>query len=354
VVVTNHNYGEFVEAAVASALAQTHPLVRVIVVDDGSTDDSRERLESVADRAELVFQENSGQAAALNAGFTRCRGDITMLLDSDDVLRPQAAERVAHAFASDPRLAKVQFRMDYVDAAGHPTGETKPSGHLAAPTGDQRSAELAFPLDIPWLPGGGTAFRADVLRRIMPIPEADFPEAGADWYLVNLAALLGDAGWIDETCVEYRVHGANAYEPAEPRLDLAKIRASIRYADATTRALAALADELGLQRPDPILSFSDIANRLVSLRLEKGLHPRPDDRIFGLVVDGFRAAGRRTDVRAPMRLLLRFWLLSAAVLPRRVVIKLGELILFPSRRSRAFNRLLGRWRRLTAEPRPEA
>ena len=345
IVVTNHNYGRFVDAAIESALAQTHPQVRVVVVDDGSTDDSRERLGRWEDVVELVLKRNGGQASAINAGFARCSGDITMLLDSDDVLRPEAAERAARAFAATPNLAKVQFRMDYVDAAGRAVGKTKPSGHLTAPVGDQREAELAYPLDIPWLPGGGTAFRSDVLRRIMPIPEAEYPEAGADWYLVSLTALLGEAGWIDEACVNYRVHGANAYEPAEPRLDLGRLRASIRYAEATTGALERLADDLGLQRPNQILSFSDIANRLVSYRLEKSLHPRPGDRVLPLVVDGFRAASRRSDVAPPMRLVLCFWLLSVAAMPRGVVVKLAEMILFPSSRSSRVNRVLGRWRR---------
>ena len=350
VVVTNRNYGPYVEAAVESALAQTHPQVRVIVVDDGSTDDSRERLGRREAEVDLVLKEHGGQASALNAGFARCRGDITMLLDADDVLRPEAAARVAEAFGADPGLSKVQFRMTYIDRAGRPTGRTKPEGHIEAPTGDQRRAELAFPFDIPWLPGGGTAFRAADLRRVLPIPEAEFPEAGADWYVVHLTALLGEAGWIDEPCVEYRVHGRNAYEPAEPRLDLGRTRAGIRFADATTRALSRLADELGLQRPQRILSVSDIGNRLISLRLDADNHPIPGDRRQSLVADGIRAARRRFDVALPMRVVLSAWLLAVAVMPRAIVMRLGELIFYPALRPSWVNRLLGRWRRGDPDP----
>ena len=65
-----------------------------------------------ADRVEVVLKENGGQASALNAGFEHCRGDVVIFLDADDVLHPEAAARVAAAFAADGALAKVQFRMD--------------------------------------------------------------------------------------------------------------------------------------------------------------------------------------------------------------------------------------------------
>ncbi|HVD39155.1 MAG TPA: glycosyltransferase family A protein, partial [Solirubrobacterales bacterium] len=186
IVITNHNYARFLPEAIESACAQSHPEVNVVVVDDGSDDGSREVLQRFSDRVEVVLKEQGGQASAINAGIERCEGEVLLLLDADDVLRPQAAERVAAAFAAGPRLSKVQFPMAIIDSEGRPTGEVKPGGHLEAPIGDQRAAELAFPFDIAWLPGGGTGFRTEAVRRILPIPEADYPRSGADWYLVHL------------------------------------------------------------------------------------------------------------------------------------------------------------------------
>ncbi|HEU5105420.1 MAG TPA: glycosyltransferase family 2 protein [Solirubrobacterales bacterium] len=344
VVVTNHNYAGFLPEAIESACAQSHPDVHVVVVDDGSTDGSREVLKNYGDRVEVVLKEQGGQASALNAGLERCRGDVLLVLDADDVLRPHAAERVAAAFAAGPRLSKVQFPMAIIDADGSATGEVKPGGHLRAPVGDQRQAELAFPFDLPWLPGGGTGFRMDAVRRILPIPAADYPRSGADWYLVHLTALLGEAALLEEVCASYRVHGGNAYELAADEIDLDHVREAIVFAGATTRSLEALADELGLERPRRVLSYADLANRLVSLRLEPQRHPRADDRRLPLLRDAVRATRRRTDVSLPMKVLLVGWFVLETVVPRRLARLLAELFLFPGKRTGA-NRLLGRLQR---------
>lgn len=344
VLVTNHNYARFLPQAIESACAQTYPDVNVIVVDDGSIDASREVLRRYEDRVEVVLKEQGGQASALNAGIERCRGDVLLVLDADDVLRPQAAELVAATLAARPELAKVQFPMAIVDAEGRPTGAVKPGGHLRAPVGDQRRAELAFPFDLPWLPGGGTGFRTEAVRRILPIPAEDYPRSGADWYLVHLTALLGEAALLDEVCAEYRVHGGNAYELERDEIDLDHVREAIVFAAATTRSLEALADELGLEHARPILSYADLANRLVSLKLEPQLHPVAADRARTLLADAFRATRRRFDVSLPMKALLVAWFALEAVAPRRLARPPAELFLFPGRRS-GFNRLLGRLQR---------
>jgi hypothetical protein len=207
-----------------------------------------------------------------------------------------------------------------------------------------RRAELAFPFDLAWLPGGGTAFRTESIRQLLPIPEADYPFFGADWYLVHLAALLGPAAALEEVCAEYRVHGANGYELDEQRLDLRHIRDAIIYADATSRSLCREADLLGLQRPKAILSLSDLANRLISLKLEPQRHPVAPDTKADLVFASLRAARRRFDVSPPMKALFLTWFLGEALAPRPLANRLAELFLFPERR-RAFNRLLGRLQR---------
>src|SRR5215468_3422546 len=97
IVVTSYNYGRYLRAAIDSALGQTYPAVEVIVVDDGSSDDSRDVISEYGDRVRVILKDNGGQASAFNAGFRACDGDIIVYLDSDDVLLPGAvASAVRH------------------------------------------------------------------------------------------------------------------------------------------------------------------------------------------------------------------------------------------------------------------
>jgi glycosyltransferase involved in cell wall biosynthesis/SAM-dependent methyltransferase len=339
VVIDNYNYGQFVAEAVESALAQTHPSVTVTVVDDGSTDESREILRAYGGAIELLLKENGGQASAINAGFARSDADVVIFLDADDLLKSEAAAIVAAAFAADREVVKVQYRMEIIDEQARPTG-LKPPRHLPLPSGDLRRAELTFPFDLVWLPTSGNAFRADALRRIMPMPEGEFP-LYADWYLVHLTPLLGRVVSLEEVGACYRVHAGNAYELQRPQLDLEHVRQSVTYAAATIPVLEQLADELGLDRAyDEILSVADLANRLVSLKLEPDLHPNPRDRVRRLALDGARAAARRFDVAAPMKLLYIGWFAVTAAAPAPLARRLAQLFLFPERRART-NRLLG-------------
>jgi glycosyltransferase involved in cell wall biosynthesis len=92
VVIPAYNYGRFVAEAVESALGQTCPPAEIIVVDDGSTDDTRERLEPYTAHIDYVRQPNSGLSAARNAGMHRARGEWIALLDADDVWHRQKLE----------------------------------------------------------------------------------------------------------------------------------------------------------------------------------------------------------------------------------------------------------------------
>ncbi len=87
-----YNYGRYVTQAVESALAQTYPNMEVIVVDDGSTDDTRRRLEPYFARIRYIYQENRGASAARNTGIRHARGEWIAPLDADDYWHPRKTE----------------------------------------------------------------------------------------------------------------------------------------------------------------------------------------------------------------------------------------------------------------------
>lgn len=328
VVVNNHDYGRYVAAAVDSALAQSHPDTRVIVVDDGSTDDSREVLQAYEERVELVLKENGGQASALNAGLERCRGDLVIFLDADDVLHPEAAARLATALAADPGAAKAHMRMEVIDAAGNPTGELKPPPRWSMPSGDLRAAELAYPFDLAWLPTSAYAFRRELLAPILPIPEEDY-RIGADWHLIHLSTLLGRVATVEEVGCGYRVHGANNYEPRAAEIDLDRVRATIGYGRRIATDLLALAADLDLPHPARILSVADLGRRMISLRLEPDRHPVAEDTRAGLLRDSLGAVRRRRNASPAMRLAFLAWFATMAVAPQAIARHLALWFLFP-------------------------
>ena len=107
VVIPTYNYGHFVEEAVESALSQTYTNIEVIVVDDGSTDDTGARLSRFGDRIRYHYQQNRGLSAARNAGIRQSAGEWIALLDSDDVWHSQKIERQLEAASVIPDVALI-------------------------------------------------------------------------------------------------------------------------------------------------------------------------------------------------------------------------------------------------------
>jgi glycosyltransferase involved in cell wall biosynthesis len=345
IIINNYNYGQFLPDAIDSALNQIDCGVEVIVVDDGSIDQSRDIIGCYGDQILSVLKRNGGQASALNAGFARSQGEIVIFLDADDVLLPDIARRVSAAFRAQPDTAKVQYRMEVIDARGKRTGVVKPAPHLALRSGNLRRQVLTFPFDMTWMATSGNAFARSALEKIFPVPEEDGEQGrvGADWYVVHLAVLCGTVTSLDEVGALYRVHDRNHYEAAAPGIDLAHVRQTIAYARQTRGYIQQCAERLALpDRPrtaDDILSVSDLANRLISLKLDRVHHPLPGDSVGRSLLLGIRAARRRFDVSWPMKLMFCAWFVAMACAPRHIARWLAVQFMFPEARGQ-FNVLL--------------
>lgn len=104
VVIPTFNSGHLVTEAVASVLGQTIVPAEIIVVDDGSTDDTPDRLAPFAGRIRYVRQENQGVSTARNRGVEEARGEFVAFLDADDVWHPKKIELQLAAFDLAPHL----------------------------------------------------------------------------------------------------------------------------------------------------------------------------------------------------------------------------------------------------------
>ncbi|HLJ95938.1 MAG TPA: glycosyltransferase [Gemmataceae bacterium] len=106
-VIATYNYGRFVTQAVESVLAQTYGNLEVIVVDDGSDDDTRELLAPYTDRIRYIYQKNQSVAAARNTGIRAASGDLIAFLDADDIWHPQKIEVQMRYLADHPEVGLV-------------------------------------------------------------------------------------------------------------------------------------------------------------------------------------------------------------------------------------------------------
>lgn len=209
IIITSFNYAQYLREAIDSALAQRYGNFEVIVVDDGSTDGSREIIAGYGERVVAVFKENGGQGSAFNSGFHASGGEIVVFLDADDVLFPDVLAETATEF-QQPEVVKVQWPMWATHADGRRTGKQWPS---RLSDGDLRDVVLANgPASITSAPTSGNAWRREFLHRVLPVPEhISYYRVCADEYLYNLAPLAGRIQTLREPKGLYRLHGRNIY-----------------------------------------------------------------------------------------------------------------------------------------------
>lgn len=335
IAINNYNYGLYLRQAIDSALAQYYHNIEVIVVDDGSTDDSRAIIQEYGDKIISVLKPNGGQASAFNVGFAHSRGDIVIFLDADDVLLPTTTTLVLSAFREWPRTAKVQYRMAIIDQYGRFTGTVKPPSHLSLKSGNMIRDSLLFPDDMTFMATSGNAFSSWVLHKIMPMPEHEF-HILADLYVSHLSALYGRVTSIDEIGAYYRIHGSNNFDTSV--LDLNRIRSAIMHMSLMHQYIEEHARALGLleivKRPTEVSSISFIGHRMVSLRLDPSRHPVQGDTVAKLLRQGIAASFLRFDVLWPLRILFICWFLAMAGSPRRQAVWLAERFLYAETRGR--------------------
>src|SRR5262249_40759661 len=117
VLIDTYNYGHFVEDAINSVLSQDFPAdqLEILVVDDGSTDDTRERVTKYEPRVQYLYKPNGGQASAFNFGLDRARGDLIFFLDADAYWLPGKLRSLVWAFEQNPDVGMIYHRLQQFD-----------------------------------------------------------------------------------------------------------------------------------------------------------------------------------------------------------------------------------------------
>jgi tetratricopeptide (TPR) repeat protein len=123
VIIPTYNRSKLLQLAVESVLAQTYPAVEIIVVDDGSTDDTEAVMEQYAGRITYIKQDNQGVAAARNAGIRVASGEYLNFLDDDDRFMPAKIERQVQILDSRSEIGLVHCRYYHIDEDGNRLSE---------------------------------------------------------------------------------------------------------------------------------------------------------------------------------------------------------------------------------------
>ena len=222
VIVPTYNYGRYIAEALASILTQTVRDLEVVVVDDGSTDDTPEVLRRFTDpRVRVLRQENGGAASARNRGRAETRGDYIAWLDADDLWRPTFLERMLAVLEAEPEVG-----FCFANFIRTEEGEVIPGTQFdLAP----RLAELPTR---PARGGQGRVITMDPFAALVPC--ADLPcwlqatvqrravlegcwshtglKSAEDLFLILQAYAKGmPAAYVNEVLTEVRRHGSNSY-----------------------------------------------------------------------------------------------------------------------------------------------
>ncbi len=210
VLIDTCNHERFIEQALVSVLEQdlSPQEMEIIVVDDGSTDDTGAIVRKFAPRVRYLYKPNGGQASAFNAGIPEARGEVVAFLDGDDWWAPRKARSVAEALRADSTVGIVGHGITVV----HPDGRQRVEVLNQIPRfrANTTKGALAFRLRKSLLGASRMTLRSDLLRRILPVPEALTIEA--DEYLFTLAAALSEASILPEALTFYRLHEGNSFQ----------------------------------------------------------------------------------------------------------------------------------------------
>jgi glycosyltransferase involved in cell wall biosynthesis len=201
-VIPNYNYSHYLGEAINSALMQTYSNVEVIVVDDGSTDASRDVLLTYGDSIKVIFQQNGGVSAARNNGVAASSGEFVAFLDADDAWLPEKIEKQVAMFHDVPTLGLVHVGVDEIDAGGTSRRQRR-DGSVGDATHD------LLMLGRRGILGGGSGIM---------VPRSLFDDVGgfdtrlstsADWDFFYRVASGHKVGFVDEVLINYRFHNTN-------------------------------------------------------------------------------------------------------------------------------------------------
>lgn len=205
VIIPTYNYGCFIGEAIKSILTQSFPVYEIVVVDDGSADETEEIVRKFGDKVRYIKQKNSGVCAARNNGVANSSGNFVAFLDADDIWLPEKIEKQISKFQEDSEIGLVHCGMREFDEK---TGETIKL-HLEGKEGWVAEDLLLFEKSVIVGCGGSVMVSRRAFNDVGGFDTR--LKNGEDWEFCYRVARKFKVGFVPEPLVNYRNHGINAH-----------------------------------------------------------------------------------------------------------------------------------------------
>ncbi|WP_419771202.1 MAG: glycosyltransferase family 2 protein [Candidatus Marinarcus sp.] len=209
VVIDNYNYEKYIANAIDSVLNQSYENYEIIVVDDGSTDSSKEIINSYTQKEptkiKAIFKENGGQASAFNIGIKEIKGELICFLDSDDEFESNKLEEIVALYEQGYEYIFNDHTMIFDNNA--------PKGYepIRYPYNGQNLFLLYY---ISKYVGGicsTLSISKKIAEQIFPIEDENGWRIQADDVIVYMSAMLTQSYFSSKRLTRYRIHGNNGY-----------------------------------------------------------------------------------------------------------------------------------------------
>ncbi|MDQ3089309.1 MAG: glycosyltransferase, partial [Acidobacteriota bacterium] len=217
VIIPTYNYAHFIGEAIESILAQTFPLSEIIVVDDGSTDNTEQIVAKYGNKVRYIKQENSGVCAARNFGVKNSSGDFIAFFDADDICFPAKIEKQMAKFAEDAKIGLVHCGMREFDLQGNTIRY-----HLEGRKEGWIADEILLLMPVITASGSSIMVSREAFNAVGGFDTN--LTVGEDWDFCYRVARKFKVGFVPEILVDYRYHGKNTH------LNLMKMERSMKIA----------------------------------------------------------------------------------------------------------------------------
>ena len=289
VIITNYNYAAFLKQSIDSVLSQTYQNFELIVVDDGSIDQSREIIHAYGDRLVPILQANAGMGASRSAGLARSQGEIICFLDADDYFHPDKLAKVVAGFVGHPEWVLISHCWTSVNRVGAVIGS---GASNVLSQGNVRNLLLKWGKYASAITSA-SAYRRTAVEQVLPF-SGDF---GIDSYMNSSLPFYGEVGSINEPLMFYRIHGNNIRAHSDNLPRLLQQREAIAHFINDTAAKVGVSESFDLAR--------DVDYRVYQAIAQNGASFPETLQIIGLSLQESISIGR-SPRDTVIRLLSRF------------------------------------------------